>query len=55
MTAPGTSAPPTSSVIRPALALLAGLGITALIVGPGILATTLFMLRGAPDPREFVP
>ena len=42
-------------MIRPALALLAGLGITAMIVGPGILVTVLFMLRDAPDPRAFVP
>ena len=54
MTTPAP-APPSSSVIRPALALLAGLGITALIVGPAILATTLFMLRGVTDPRAFVP
>jgi hypothetical protein len=42
-------------MIRPALALLAGLGITALIVGPGVIIVTLAMLRGVPDPRDFVP
>jgi hypothetical protein len=42
-------------MIRPALALLAGLGITALIVGPGVIASTLFMLRDAPDLKTFVP
>jgi hypothetical protein len=55
MTAPLTSPPPTSSIIRPALALLAGLGITALIVGPGIIIATLAMLRGVADPRAFRP
>lgn len=40
--------------MRPALALLAGLGITALIVGPGIIIATLAMLRGV-DPRTFQP
>jgi hypothetical protein len=54
MTAPVTSAPPTSSMMRPALGLLAGLGITALIVGPGIIVATLAMLRGV-DPRTFSP
>ena len=54
MTAPTTTTPPTSSIIRPALALLAGLGITALIVGPGIIIATLAMLRGV-DPQTFRP
>jgi hypothetical protein len=54
MTAPIASAPPTSSIIRPALALLAGLGVTALVVGPGIIIATLFMLRGV-DPKTFQP
>src|SRR5258705_7451423 len=54
MTRPIPAAPPTSSVIRPALALLAGLGITALIVGPGIIIATLAMLRGV-DPQTFRP
>jgi hypothetical protein len=57
MTAPFTSPPPaspppTSSFIRPAIGLLAGLGITALIVGPGVIIATLAMLRGV-DPRTF--
>lgn len=54
MTAPVASAPQTSSIIRPALALLAGLGITALVVGPGVIIATLGMLRGV-DPRTFRP
>jgi hypothetical protein len=54
MTAPLASAPPTSSIIRPALALLAGLGITALIVGPGVIIATLGMLRGV-NPLTFRP
>jgi hypothetical protein len=40
--------------MRPALGLLAGLGITALIVGPGIIVATLAMLRGV-DPSTFSP
>lgn len=54
MTAPVTTTPPTSSIVRPALALLAGLGITVLIVGPGIVVATLAMLRGV-DPHAFRP
>lgn len=54
MTAPVSSTPPTSSVIRPALGLLAGLGITALIIGPGIIIATLGMLRGI-DATTFRP
>jgi uncharacterized membrane protein len=46
---------PTSSMIRPTLALLAGLGVTALIVGPGVIIATLAMLRGVADPRTFQP
>ncbi len=46
--------PPTTTFVRPALALLAGLGITALIVGPGIIIATLAMLRGV-DPKTFRP
>ena len=40
--------------MRPALGLLAGLGITAFIVGPGIIVATLAMLRGV-DPSTFHP
>lgn len=47
--------PRTASMVRPAMALLAGLGITALIVGPGIIMATLGMLRGVADPRAFRP
>ena len=54
MTAPAAPAPQTSSVIRPALGLLAGLGITALVVGPGIIVATLAMLRGI-DANTFRP
>jgi hypothetical protein len=54
MTAPIASAPPTSSIIRPALAFLAGLGVTALVVGPGVIIATLGMLRGV-DPTTFRP
>jgi hypothetical protein len=55
MTAPtAPAAPPTSSMLRPALGLLAGLGVTALIVGPGIVMATLAMLRGV-DPTTFRP
>lgn len=54
MTAPAAPAPPASSVIRPALGLLAGLGITALVVGPGIIIATLAMLRGV-DAATFRP
>jgi heme A synthase len=46
--------PPTSSIIRPTLALLAGLGITALVVGLGVTIATLAMLRGV-DPKTFQP
>ncbi len=42
-------------MVRPAMALLAGLGITALIVGPGIIMATLGMLRGVADPLAFRP
>jgi hypothetical protein len=47
-------APPTSTFVRPVLALLAGLGITVLIVVIGTLVATLAMLRGV-DPRHFQP
>jgi hypothetical protein len=55
MTIPPPPVAPTSSMIRPALALLAGLGITALIVGPGVIIATLAMLRDVAAPRDFVP
>lgn len=54
MATPISPAPPNLSFVRPALALLAGLGITALIVGPGIIIATLAMLRGV-DPTTFRP
>jgi len=37
------------------MGLIAGLGITALITGPGIIMATLAMLRGVGDPRGFQP
>lgn len=46
--------PSTSSLVRPVLALLAGLGVTAVVAGPGIVMATLAMLRGV-DPRSFRP
>ena len=55
VTLPPPPVPPTSSMIRPTLALLAGLGITALVVGPGIIIATLAMLRGVADPGAFSP
>jgi hypothetical protein len=45
--------PPAPSFIRPALGLLAGLGITLLIVACGVIIATLAALRGV-DPRAFV-
>jgi hypothetical protein len=55
VTTPSSPAvPPTSSVIRPVLALLAGLGITVFIVGAGTLIATLAALRGV-DPSHFQP
>jgi peptidoglycan/LPS O-acetylase OafA/YrhL len=44
---------PTSTSLRPALALLAGLGITVLIVFLGVVVTTLAAMRGA-DPKTYV-
>lgn len=55
MTAPHSPAPSSISYIRPAMGLIAGLGITALITGPGIIMATLAMLRGVGDPRGFQP
>lgn len=50
------AAPPRSSstFIRPTLALLAGIGVTVLIVLFGTLVSTLAALRGV-DPNHFVP
>ena len=53
MTDPARGPLPTSSSIRPALALLAGLGITVLIVFLGVTITTLAALRGV-DPKAYV-
>lgn len=43
----------TSALFRPALALLAGLGVTVLIVLAGVTAATVASLRGV-DPTEYV-
>lgn len=53
MTEPARAPLPTSSSLRPALALLAGLGITVLIVFLGVTITTLAALRGA-DSKSYV-
>jgi hypothetical protein len=53
MTDPARPPLPTSSMLRPALALLAGLGITVLIVFVGVTITTLAALRGV-DPKAYV-
>lgn len=44
---------PASTSLRPALALLAGLGLTVLIVFLGVTITTLAALRGV-DPKTYV-
>ena len=44
---------PTSSTLRPALALLAGLGVTVIIVFFGVTISTLAALRGV-DPKSYV-
>ena len=44
---------PTSRSMRPALALLAGLGVTVLIVFFGVTISTLAALRGV-DPKSYV-
>jgi hypothetical protein len=44
---------PTSRSLRPALALLAGLGVTVLIVFFGVTTSTLAALRGV-DPKAYV-
>jgi hypothetical protein len=46
--------PPASSVIRPVLALLAGLGVTVFVVVLGTLVATFAALRGV-DPTHFQP
>ena len=44
---------PASRSLRPALALLAGLGVTVLIVFFGVTISTLAALRGV-DPKSYV-
>ncbi|HKH91566.1 MAG TPA: hypothetical protein VKA54_07170 [Gemmatimonadaceae bacterium] len=53
MTDPARPPLPSSRSLRPALALLAGLGITVLIVFLGVTITTLAALRGV-DPKAYV-
>jgi len=53
MTAPRPPLPMSTS-LRPALALLAGLGVTVLIVFVGVTVSTLAALRGV-DPKTYVP
>ena len=53
MTEPTRPPLPTSTMLRPALALLAGLGITVLVVFFGVMITTLAALRGV-DSRAYV-
>lgn len=57
MTAPARAPlpPPPSapSFIRPVLGVLAGLGVTVLVIGPGVLIATLAALRGV-DAKAFV-
>jgi hypothetical protein len=49
------SAPPTPSFIRPALALLAGLGIFVLTYAIPVVIGTLVMLRGVNNPAAYQP
>lgn len=49
------SAPPTPSFIRPALGLLAGLGIFVLVYAIPILLGTLVMLQGVSNPAAYQP
>ena len=54
MTAPHRpSPPPTASLLRPVLGLMAGLGITVMIVTVGVLISTLAAMRGQ-DSKHFV-
>jgi hypothetical protein len=50
---PGRPAVPTSTSLRPALGLLAGLGVTVLIVFLGVTMVTLAALRGV-DAKTYV-
>lgn len=50
---PGRPTVPTSTSLRPALGLLAGLGVTVLIVFLGVTMVTLAALRGV-DPKAYV-
>jgi len=54
MTTPRPPVQP-SSMLRPALALLAGLGVTVLIVFVGVTITTLAALRGVDPKTYFAP
>lgn len=50
---PPAAPPGQPNLLRPTLALLAGLGITILTIGLGVVIATLAALRGV-DPRQFV-
>lgn len=59
MTSPPTAAPPTSSFVRPAIGLLAGLGVSLLIIFIGTVLAGVMTLRGpdalrAPFPAVYV-
>jgi hypothetical protein len=49
------SAPPTPSFIRPALGLLAGLGIFMLVYAAPVVIGTLVMLQGVSNPAAYQP
>jgi hypothetical protein len=54
MTAPGRpSPPPASTLLRPVLGLMAGLGVTVLIVVVGVLISTMAAMRGQ-DSQHYV-
>lgn len=51
--APLSPPPPAPRFIRPALGLLAGLGIALVVIGPGVVLATLAALQGV-RPTQFV-
>lgn len=54
-TTTGPIAPPAPSFVRPALALLAGLGVFVVLYAFPILVVTVLLLRGVADPTAFQP